>query len=94
LSLQEIPSIRLIHFVSKDWTLLVVSAIMVQLSQPYNRMDITTDLNSVIFTTSQLLCNIIYACLCIYCSNMYVERQSFVRVEPRHLKASSCWQFQ
>ena len=31
---QEIPSMRLKHLVSNVWTLLVVSAVMVQLSQP------------------------------------------------------------
>jgi hypothetical protein len=40
LPLSEIPSIHLKHFVSKDRALQKVSDVMVQLSQPYNRMDI------------------------------------------------------
>ena len=43
-SLQEIPRILLKDFVSNVWILLVVSAVSVQLSQPYSRMDRTSAL--------------------------------------------------
>ena len=83
--------------VSNVWTLLLVSAVRVQLSQPYRRIDTTRALYSFSFVLKLMLL-LLQTLLCLTMADVAMpilvfisveERPSLVSVEPRYLKAST-----
>ena len=96
------PSIRLKHLVSNVWIFLVVSADMVQLSQPYSKVDNTSALYSLIFEENLILLFLqilssfamVDVAMAILDFISTVDLLSLVSVAPRYLKAltssSSC----
>ena len=86
---------RLKHLVSNVWTLLVVSAVRVQLSQPYSRVDSTRALYSLVFVgklmflflqtfSSFAMVDVAMAILDLISA---VDFLSLVNLAPRNLKA-------
>jgi hypothetical protein len=90
LSLQEITSIRLKSFVSNNWTLLVVSAVVDQLSQPYN-----IKASKGTYTASSLFGSwfpwssrslLTFRCWCCYCKlglDLYCRATVFVEDDTK-----------